>query len=68
MSTKQKFDVIGHARRRVDGRDKVTGQLRYADDMKLSRMLHMKLLRSPHPHALIESIDIARAKGYPGVH
>ena len=50
MTAKQKFDVIGHARRRVDGRDKVTGQLRFADDMKLPRMLHMKLLRSPHPH------------------
>src|ERR1019366_4062274 len=44
------------------------GQLRYADDLALPRMLHAKLLRSPHPHALIESIDIARAKGYPGVH
>ncbi|HUX26816.1 MAG TPA: molybdopterin cofactor-binding domain-containing protein, partial [Burkholderiales bacterium] len=68
MSTAKKFDVIGHARRRVDGREKVTGQLRYADDMKLPRMLHMKLLRSSHPHALIESIDTARASAYPGVH
>src|SRR5450759_579145 len=67
MSTGKKLDVIGHSRRRVDGRAKVTGQLRYADDMKLPRMLHMKLLRSPHPHAIIEAIDIARAKGYPGV-
>ena len=68
MSTTKKLDVIGHARRRVDGREKVTGQLRYADDMKLPRMLHMKLLRSPHPHALIESIDTSRALAYPGVH
>ncbi|MBE0621768.1 MAG: molybdopterin-dependent oxidoreductase, partial [Burkholderiales bacterium] len=68
MSTAKKLDVIGHARRRVDGRDKVTGRLRYADDLKLPRMLHMKLLRSPHPHALIEAIDVARAKAYPGVH
>jgi 4-hydroxybenzoyl-CoA reductase alpha subunit len=67
MSPAKKLDVIGHARRRVDGRAKVTGQLRYADDMKLPRMLHMKLLRSPHPHALIEAIDIARAKSHPGV-
>jgi 4-hydroxybenzoyl-CoA reductase subunit alpha len=68
MSTAKKLDVIGHARRRVDGREKVTGQLRYADDMKLPRMLHMKLLRSSHPHALIEAIDVARAQAYPGVH
>jgi len=67
MSAGKKLEVIGHARRRVDGHAKVTGQLRYADDMKLPRMLHAKLLRSPHPHALIESIDIARARAYPGV-
>ena len=46
MSTGKKLDVIGHPRRRVDSREKVTGQLRYADDLKLPRMLHMKLLRS----------------------
>jgi len=67
MSSAKKFDVIGHARRRVDGRAKVTGQLRYADDLTLPRMLHAKLLRSPHPHALIEAIDIARARSHPGV-
>jgi len=68
MSVEKKFDVIGHSRRRVDGREKVTGQQRYADDLKLPRMLHMKLLRSTQPHALIEAIDIARAESYPGVH
>ncbi|HEU0259392.1 MAG TPA: molybdopterin cofactor-binding domain-containing protein [Burkholderiales bacterium] len=60
--------VLGKPRRRVDGRAKVTGQTRFADDIALPRMLHMKLLRSPQPHALIESIDIARAKAHPGVH
>ncbi len=68
MSTGKKLDVIGHPRRRIDSREKVTGQLRYADDMKLPRMLHMKLLRSSQAHALIESIDVARAQGHPGVH
>ena len=60
--------VIGKPRRRVDGRAKVTGQTRFADDLCLPRMLHMRLLRSPHPHALIESIDVERAKRHPGVH
>lgn len=68
MSAAKKLDVIGHARRRVDGREKVTGQQRYADDMKLPRMLHMKLLRSSQAHALIEAIDTARAAAHPGVH
>ena len=65
---KARFDTIGKPRRRVDGRAKAMGQLRFADDLVLPRMLHAKLLRSPHPHALIESIDIARAQAHPGVH
>ena len=64
----KKFDVVGKARRRVDGRGKVVGQLRFADDLVLPRMLHCKLLRSPHPHAAIESIDVSRAQAHPGVH
>ena len=55
--------VIGKPRRRVDGRAKVTGQTRFADDIVLPRMLHMKLLRSPHPHALIKNVDIEKLKG-----
>jgi 4-hydroxybenzoyl-CoA reductase alpha subunit len=59
--------VLGKPRRRVDGRAKVTGQTRFADDIVLPRMLHMRMLRSPHPHALIESVDAAKAKAHPGV-
>jgi 4-hydroxybenzoyl-CoA reductase subunit alpha len=65
---KVRFDTIGKPRRRVDGRAKAMGQLRFADDLVLPRMLHAKLLRSPHPHALIESIDITRAQAHSGVH
>ncbi|HVQ61237.1 MAG TPA: xanthine dehydrogenase family protein molybdopterin-binding subunit, partial [Burkholderiales bacterium] len=68
MSTKNRFDVIGKPRRRVDGRAKVTGLTRFADDVMLPRMVHCKLLRSPLPHAVIESIDVSRARAYPGVH
>jgi len=64
----KKFDVVGKARRRVDGRGKVVGQLRFADDLVLPRMLHCKLLRSPHPHAVVESVDVSRAEAHPGVH
>src|SRR3981081_1719471 len=60
--------VIGKPRRRVDGRAKVTGQTRFADDVVLPRMLHMKLLPSPHAHALIEEISFEKAKAHPGVH
>jgi len=68
LSAKRRFDVIGKPRRRVDGRAKVTGLTRFADDIMLPRMVHAKLLRSPHPHALIESIDASRAEAHPGVH
>ena len=55
------MQVVGRPRRRVDGRAKVTGQTRFADDIILPRMLHCKLLRSPLPHARIVSIDTSRA-------
>ena len=64
----RRFNVIGVPRRRVDGRAKVTGQTIFADDIFLPRMLHCKLLRSPHPHARIKSIDESRALAHPGVH
>ena len=61
------MSVIGRPRRRVDGRAKATGQLRYADDLLFPRAVHCRLLRSPHPHASIVSIDTAKAAAYPGV-
>ena len=60
--------VIGRARRRVDGPAKVTGRTIFADDVVLPRMLHMKTLRSPHPHAQIEAIDAGAARALDGVH
>ena len=61
------LNVVGKPRRRVDGRAKVTGQTRFADDIVLPRMLFAKLLRSPEPHARIVRIDAARALAHPGV-
>ena len=61
------MNVVGKARRRVDARAKVTGQTRFADDLALPRMLFGKLLRSPHPHALIRDLDVAEARRAPGV-
>ena len=66
--SKKHLEVVGKPRRRVDGRSKVTGQLRFADDLSLPRMLHCKLLRSPHPHALVEEIRTEKAAQHPGVH
>jgi 4-hydroxybenzoyl-CoA reductase alpha subunit len=60
--------IVGTPRRRVDARAKVTGQTRFADDLLFPRMLHGKLLRSPHPHARIVRVDTTRAEAEPGVH
>ncbi|MEU9097900.1 molybdopterin-dependent oxidoreductase [Streptomyces sp. NPDC048361] len=46
----------------------VTGAARYTFDVDVPGLLHMKLLRSPHPHARILSIDTVRALRVPGVH
>jgi 4-hydroxybenzoyl-CoA reductase alpha subunit len=62
------MNVLGKPRRRVDGRSKVTGQTRFADDIVLPRMVHARLLRSSHAHALIKEINTEKAKKHPGVH
>jgi CO/xanthine dehydrogenase Mo-binding subunit len=51
----------------LDGPDKVTGAARYTYDVSLPGMLHAKVLRSPHPHARIRSIDAAGALSLAGV-
>jgi 4-hydroxybenzoyl-CoA reductase alpha subunit len=61
------FRVVGKAHRKVDATAKVTGVTRFADDLFLPRMLFAKLLRSPHAHARIVSIDTSRAAALPGV-
>ena len=67
MSSSQKHNVIGRRLRKVDGLKKATGEAIYADDIQLPRMLHCKILRSPHAHARIKSIDFARCLAHPGV-
>src|SRR5687767_634398 len=61
------LNVIGGRHRRVDGTAKVTGHAVYTDDIALPGMLHAKILRSPHPHARILSIDTSAAEAVPGV-
>ena len=58
---------VGKPTGRVEGRDKVTGHLRYAADGHVPGMLWGKSLRSPHAHAKIVSIDTSRALALPGV-
>ncbi|WP_441278045.1 molybdopterin-dependent oxidoreductase [Tardiphaga sp. 172_B4_N1_3] len=46
----------------------VTGKARYTFDVTMDDLLHIKMLRSPHPHARIVSIDASAAQAMPGVH
>lgn len=62
-----KLEFIGKPVPRINGRAKVTGKATYTVDVKLPGMLHARLLRSPHPHARILSIDINAAARRPGV-
>jgi 4-hydroxybenzoyl-CoA reductase subunit alpha len=66
--TNGKFSVIGQSLPKIDAWAKVTGETRFADDLVLPRMAHAKLLRSPHPHALIKRIDTSRARALQGVY
>jgi carbon-monoxide dehydrogenase large subunit len=60
--------VLAEPEYRVEGPLKVTGAARYTSDVKLPGMLHARFLTSPHPHALIRSIDTTAALAVPGVH
>ncbi|MEM7261382.1 MAG: molybdopterin cofactor-binding domain-containing protein [Planctomycetota bacterium] len=60
-------NLIGTPFRRVDGRAKVTGMTRFADDIVLPRTVYMKLVRSTVPHAEIVDIDTSVAAKMPGV-
>jgi CO/xanthine dehydrogenase Mo-binding subunit len=59
--------VAGQSLVRTDARPKVTGALKFGADFAQEGFLHGKILRSPHPHALIKSIDTEKAKSLPGV-
>jgi len=59
--------AIGSRMVRNDGVEKVTGRAVYAEDIRLPRMIHGVVVRSPHAHAKILSIDTKEALGLPGV-
>lgn len=59
---------IGENKERIDAREKATGAALFADDFQFGKgLLHARIKRSPHPHALIKSIDVSKARALPGV-
>ncbi|MDP6454145.1 MAG: molybdopterin-dependent oxidoreductase [SAR202 cluster bacterium] len=52
---------------RTDATDKALGRAEYAADLMMPEMLHAAVLRSPHAHAELVSVDTSRAEALPGV-
>ena len=63
----QNFDQFGKRYRKVDGDDKVTGRAVFGADFTAQGSLFAKIVRSPHAHARILSIDSSEAEAMPGV-
>ncbi len=61
------YKVVGTRPVRHDGADKVTGRAKYGADFDAAGLLFAKVLRSPHAHARVKSIDTSRAEAAPGV-
>jgi len=61
------MNIVGHNVPRIDSYERVTGRATYTGDVRLPGMLFARVLRSPHPHARIRSIDTSRAEALPGV-
>jgi CO/xanthine dehydrogenase Mo-binding subunit len=66
-NTEQVFKSVGTSPIRPDGVPKVTGMAQYGADYSLPGMLWAKILRSPHAHARIRSINTSKAEALPGV-
>ncbi|MCA9507587.1 MAG: molybdopterin-dependent oxidoreductase [Myxococcales bacterium] len=58
---------VGHSRKKIDALEKLLGRTRYTDDISLPGMLFGKIVRSPHAHARIISIDTSSILDMPGV-
>jgi CO/xanthine dehydrogenase Mo-binding subunit len=61
------FTIVGTRQPRIDAFERVSGHAKYASDVYLPGMLYLKILRSPHPHGRIVSIDASKALALPGV-
>src|SRR6266853_6664544 len=63
----EKRSLIGKRISRIDGPFKVSGRAKYSFDIKRPGVLYARMLRCPHAHAKIVSIDISAAEKMPGV-
>lgn len=61
------FNVIGKRHPKIEAVEKVTGRLKYSGDLQFPNTLYVRILRSPHAHAEIRSIDTSKARQLEGV-
>src|SRR5690606_19130296 len=61
------WKLVGTSPVRPDGVDKVTGRAVYGADVRMSGLVYGRVLRSPHAHAFIKSVDVSKALALPGV-
>ena len=66
-TTSEAGAIIGRPHPLIDGRERVTGALRYTADLPQSGVLHARFVTSPHPSARIEAIDASTAEAQAGV-
>lgn len=67
MNVKRDFKYVGTRPIRPDGIERVTGRAQYGADLSMPGMIHGHIVRSPHAHARIRSIDFSEALKLPGV-
>ena len=61
------MSILGKRYTRVDGPDKASGKAKYTYDIQLPGMLYARILRSPHPHAKVLSVDASKVEPFAGV-
>lgn len=61
------FNIVGKRQEKIEARMKATGKMKFTGDLNFSNMLHCRILRSPHAHAIVKSIDISEAFKVDGV-
>lgn len=67
VAEKSEFKWVGQRNPRPDGVDKVTGRAKFGADMYMAGTLFGRVVRSPHAHAVLKSIDTSEAEALPGV-
>jgi CO/xanthine dehydrogenase Mo-binding subunit len=68
LTIQNSISPVGENKTRIDAHEKVTGAAIFADDIQFGNgLLHARIKRSPHPHALIKRLDVTKALTLPGV-